>query len=69
VTGVQDHVLNALLRFHCKNGYANAAEYYITRTLLILLELSSEHSGQLWLQGKDEFVPVPAMKAYGGVEV
>jgi hypothetical protein len=32
----QQHTQNTLLRFNCNNGYANAPQYYVIRTLPIL---------------------------------
>jgi hypothetical protein len=36
VTMAQQHAQDALPRFHGNNGYANAPQYYVIRTLYIL---------------------------------
>ena len=39
VTLTQQYTENALLRFHCNNGYSNAPKCYVTRTVSVLLNI------------------------------
>jgi hypothetical protein len=43
VTVRQQCTQNAMLPFSCNNGYANAAQYYVTRALPVLLKYYSVH--------------------------
>jgi hypothetical protein len=47
VTVLQQCTQNALLLFSCNNGYANAAQYYVTRTLPVLLKYYLVHDIRL----------------------